>query len=164
MPHDDDAKLPELVEDKTQGHATQSAPATLDKALNWLSQLLVVALAIATYHFYILKPWELNEAVVVDFRALSDAQLGTLAEKAAAGGPIDEKELASFIERLHSTVATLAGGRTVLVSGAVVNPSQDLTQEVAAALGIDLAKGLEHSLSGVANKVAGTVRPPTENN
>lgn len=107
------------------------------------------------YHNYVLRPWE---AVTVDFRRLSDAKLGQLTERALAGQPTNVAELEDFIRELQENIFYASRGRIVFTSGAVLNSSvHDLTEEVAREMGLDLSKGLETSLPGMASRIGGTL-------
>lgn len=116
--------------------------------------LLVSAASLWVYHTQILRPWEV---VSVDFRRLSDAKLGQLTERALAGQPTSMGELERFVQELQRTIRTAAHGRPVFISGAVLHTGRDLTAEIADVLNIDLTKGLEASLPGMANRVGGTL-------
>lgn len=107
------------------------------------------------YHNYVLRPWEV---VAVDFRRLSDAKLGQLAERAMAGQPTNVSELESFIQEFQANLYAVSKGRLVFTSGTVLNSSaQDLTEELARIMGLDLNKGLETSLPGMANRIGSTL-------
>ncbi|CAK7027525.1 MAG: hypothetical protein DELT_02637 [Desulfovibrio sp.] len=113
------------------------------------------AASIWTYHNYVLRPWEV---VTVDFRRLSDAKLGQLAERAMAGQPTNVAELEGFIQEFQANLYSVSKGRLVFTSGTVLNSgARDLTEELARVMGLDLAKGLEASLPGMANRIGGTL-------
>lgn len=119
-----------------------------------LVSLLVSAGSLWVYHNHVLRPWEV---LSVDFRRLSDAKLGQLAERALAGQPTSKNELEHFVQELQQTIHVAAEGRPVFISGAVLHTGRDLTADVAEAMGIDLTKGLEASLPGIASRVSGTL-------
>lgn len=119
-----------------------------------LVSLLVSLTCLWFYHDRVLRPWEI---LSVDFRRLSDAKLGQLAERALAGQPTSKTELEHFVQELQQTIHAVAKGRPVFISGAVLHIGTDLTAEVAETLGIDLTKGLEASLSGMASRIGGAL-------
>jgi hypothetical protein len=111
--------------------------------------------SIWAYHNYVLRPWEV---VTVDFRRLSDAKLGQLAERAMAGHPTNVADLETFIRDLQTNIHSASKGRLVFTSGAVLNSSAyDLTEEIAEKMGLNLSKGLEASLPGMANRIGNTL-------
>jgi hypothetical protein len=116
---------------------------------------LITAVSLWAYHNYVLRPWEV---VTVDFRRLSDAKLGQLAERAMAGHPANVVELETFIQDLQANIHSLSKGRLVFTSGTVLNSStQDLTEQIAERMGLNLSKGLEASLPGMANRIGSTL-------
>lgn len=116
---------------------------------------LIAAASLWAYHNYVLRPWEV---VTVDFRRLSDAKLGQLAERAMSGQPTNVAELEAFLQDLQSQIHTESKGRLVFTSGAVLNTSaRDITETVAKQMNLDLTKGLENSLTGMANRIGGTL-------
>jgi len=116
---------------------------------------LIAAISLWTYHNYVLRPWDV---VTVDFRRLSDAKLGQLAERAMAGQPTNVAELETFIQDLQYNIYTVSKGRLVFTSGTVLNSSaHDLTEEIAEKMGLNLSKGLEASLPGMANRIGNTL-------
>lgn len=123
---------------------------------------LIAAISLWTYHNYVLRPWEV---VTVDFRRLSDAKLGQLAERAMAGHPTNVAELETFIQDLQANIYSVSKGRLVFTSGTVLNSSaHDLTEEIAEKMGLNLAKGLESSLPGMANRIGTTLSRNLEGN
>lgn len=133
-----------------------------DKKTTTCSLLTVIVLCAVTaaasiwgYHNYVLRPWEV---VTVDFRRLSDAKLGQLAERAMAGRPTNVAELEGFIQEFQTNLYAVSKGRLVFTSGTVLNASaHDLTEELARIMNLDLAKGLEASLPGMANRIGNTL-------
>lgn len=116
---------------------------------------VTTAASIWAYHNYVLRPWEV---VTVDFRRLSDAKLGQLAERAMAGQPTNVAELETFIQDLQANIYSFSKGRLVFTSGTILNSTvQDITEEVAQKMGLNLAKGLESSLPGMANRIGNTL-------
>lgn len=120
--------------------------------------MLCISTAVASiwaYHNYVLRPWEV---VTVDFRRLSDAKLGQLAEQALAGQPTSVAELETFIHDLQGSIQEESKGRLVFTSGAVLNVSaRDITETVAEKMNLDLTKGLETSLPGMADRIGNTL-------
>ena len=111
--------------------------------------------SIWAYHNYVLRPWEV---VTVDFRRLSDAKLGQLAERAMAGQPTNVAELEGFIQEFQTNLYAVSRGRLVFTSGTVLNANaHDLTEELAQIMNLDLAKGLEASLPGMATRIGNTL-------
>lgn len=116
---------------------------------------VTAAASIWGYHNYVLRPWEV---VTVDFRRLSDAKLGQLAERAMAGQPTNVAELETFIQDLQANIYSFSKGRLVFTSGTILNSTaQDITEEVAQKMGLNLSKGLEASLPGMANRIGNTL-------
>lgn len=123
---------------------------------------LIAASSLWAYHNYVLRPWEV---VTVDFRRLSDAKLGQLAERAMAGHPTNVAELETFIQDLQANIYSVSKGRLVFTSGTVLNSSaHDLTEEIAEKMGLNLSKGLESSLPGMANRIGTTLSRNLEGN
>lgn len=127
--------------------------------LSIVTVFIVCALTATTslwaYHSYVLRPWEI---VSVDFRRLSDAKLGQLAERAMAGKPTNVAELEAFIQELQANIYAASKGRPVFTSGTVLHTNvHDLTEEIAKTMGLDLSKGLEASLPGMANRIGDTL-------
>jgi hypothetical protein len=135
---------------------------TSEKHATGLSIVTVVIVCALTataslwaYHKYVLRPWEV---VSVDFRRLSDAKLGQLAERALAGQPTNVAELEAFIRALQGNIYAASKGRPVFTSGTVLNANaRDLTEEIAKKMGLDLSKGLEAPLPGMANRIGDTL-------
>jgi hypothetical protein len=116
---------------------------------------LITAISLWAYHSYVLRPWDV---VTVDFRRLSDAKLDQLAERAMAGHPVNVAELETFIQDLQANIYSASKGRLVFTSGTILNSStQDLTEEIAQRMGLNLSKGLELSLPGMANRIGSTL-------
>lgn len=115
---------------------------------------LTATASLWAYHNYVLRPWEI---VSVDFRRLSDAKLGQLAERAMAGKPTNVAELEAFIQELQGNIYAASKGRPVFTSGTVLNTKGDLTEAIAKKMGLDLSKGLEASLPGMANRIGDTL-------
>ncbi len=136
-----------------------SASETKTPSRSIISTILLSIVASAAvlwgYHSYVLKPWDV---LTVDFRRLSDAKLGQLAERAMAGQPTTVVELEEFIRDLQANIYDASRGRLVFTSGTILNSSaHDLTEDIARQMGLDLSKGLEASLPGLANRIGGTL-------
>lgn len=120
-----------------------------------LLSIIISAAVLWGYHNYVLRPWQV---LTVDYRRLSDAKLGQLAERALAGQSTSVKELEEFINDLQSNIFAVSQGRLVFTSGTVLNSSaHDLTEDVARQMGLDLTKGLETSLPGMADRIGSTL-------
>jgi len=122
--------------------------------LNMVIHILIGASLLWVYHFHVLRPWEV---ITVDFRRLSDAKLAQLAERAMAGRPTNVAELETFLKDLNGHIDSASRGKAVFLSGSLMSPQYDLTEGVAQAMGLDLSKALENSLSGMANRVGDTL-------
>jgi hypothetical protein len=134
---------------------SEKKPAGLSLVTVFALCAITTAASIWGYHNYVLRPWEV---VSVDFRRLSDAKLGQLAERAMAGQPTNVAELETFIQDLQGNIHAASKGRLVFTSGTVLNAgARDLTEEIAGQMGLDLSKGLETSLPGMANRIGGTL-------
>ena len=118
------------------------------------AQILICAALLWLYHFHVLRPWEI---ITVDFQRLSNAKLAQLAERAMAGRPTNVAELETFIRDVNGHIKAASGGKIVFISGSIMNPQYDLTESIARIMGLDLSKGFEASLAGVANRVGDTV-------
>ena len=119
-----------------------------------VAQILICVALLWLYHFHVLRPWEI---ITVDFQRLSNAKLAQLAERAMAGRPTNVAELETFIRDVNSHIKAASGDKIVFISGSIMNPQYDLTESIARVMDLDLSKGFEASLSGVANRVGDTV-------
>lgn len=122
------------------------------------SSFIISAVIVAGYHFLYAMPAHraLQEPVVIDYTAISNAKLAMLTEKVRVSGGtfmITPEELEGFINAFQTELCVQAQGRTVFEAGTVATDALDITEAVAKALHVDLTKSLGNSLERVADDV-----------
>lgn len=136
----------------SQVHSRDAQGAVLFSIVVSVSLSLLLGWAALTY---VVRPFE---TVSVDYKALSEAKLAALTQKVMQGQPVSTEELQGFLVQLNGAVDDAAQGRLVFMAGTLLNAEEDITDAVAAFLGLDMSKSLIPNLSNMANSVDGTLR------
>ncbi len=121
--------------------------------------LVVGGVNLSSLYLYHHRFNQTKPVVTVDFRRLSEAKIGEWSQKAAMGQPTSAEEMQAFIAALHTAIRDVAENRPVFVTGALFQGGTDITEHIAAGMGIDLDLAAEGNLSKVADSVTRSLTP-----
>lgn len=124
-----------------------------------IALLLLVVSGFNLSSLYIYHQHQTKSVITVDFRRLSEAKIGEWSHKAAVGQPTSAEEMQTFISALHNVIRDTADDAPVFVTGAVFQGGTDITEHIAAAMGINLDLAAEGNLSKVADSVTRSLAP-----
>lgn len=126
-----------------------------------IALLLLVVSGINLFSLYLYHQRfnQTEQVVTVDFKRLSEAKIGEWSHKAAMGQPTSAEEMQAFISSLHGAIKNVAGDTPVFVTGAIFQGGMDITEHIAAVMGINLDLAAEGNLSKVADSVTRSLVP-----